>query len=378
MRGSRVNRTMDVMDKVTTVTEGCVHCNVCVKECAFLQKYGTPGKVCRQFTAAPPSSSVFECNLCGLCGSVCPKDLDVAGAFLEIRHAIQQRGRHTPATAPVDRRHGRICNYERYGSSPLLSLHQFPEGGRTIFFPGCTLAATRSAVVLKTYQYLRTIDPNCGIVLDCCRKPSRDLGLTGSFQQSFARLAEKLKKGGVRTIITACPSCYVTFRQYLPECATRTVYEELAKNPPPLTGKFAEAVAIHDPCATRGLPWIHEAVRALVALTGARPLEMSHNRHTTLCCGEGAAAAFIAPELTGTWKRIRHDEAGGSRIITYCAGCSSTLGTSLRTTHLLDLLFDHDRALTGDEQKTRPPFTYLNRLHLKWRMKRSVAPKVRY
>jgi Fe-S oxidoreductase len=147
------------------------------------------------------------------------------------------------------------------------------------------------------------------------------------------------------------------------------VYEVLADNPPPMTGRCAEDVVIHDPCTTRGFPRIHDAVRTLVALTGARIKEMPHNRETTLCCGEGGAAAFIAPELTGKWKKTRHAEAGGSRIITYCAGCSSTFDTSLWTTHLLDLLFDHDRALTGDEQKTRPPFTYLNRLRLKWRMK---------
>lgn len=360
------------MKDVTAVITGCVNCNICVKECAFLQKHGTPGAICRQHSAALPSPAfVFECNLCGLCGAVCPKGLEVTGAFLEIRTAIQHHGSHTSVTAPVDRRHTRICNYVRYGASPLLSLHQLTEGGKTIFFPGCTLAATRSAVTLSTYRHLQTIDPSCGIVLECCCKPSRDLGLTGNFQRSFSRLAEKLKKGGVQTILTACPNCYVTFREYLPECVTRTVYEELAENPPPLAGKCTEVVAIHDACTTRDVPQIHDAVRTLVALAGAGIKEMKHNRRKTLCCGEGAAAAFIAPTLTETWKTIRQEEAGRSRVITYCAGCSSTFGNSLRTTHLLDLLFDHDRALTGEEQRIRSPFTYLNRLCLKWRMKRN-------
>lgn len=364
-----VESVMDEMKDMTTVIRGCVDCNLCVKECAFLHRYGTPGAICRQHMAAPSSSSfVFACNLCGLCSAVCPKGLDVAGAFLEIRTRFQQHGGRTPVTAPVDKRHTRICNYAHYGASPLLSLHQVPAGAKTVFFPGCTLAGTRAAVTLRTYRHLQTIDPDCGIVLDCCGKPSRDLGITDGFKKSFSRLAENLQKSGVQTILTACPSCYVTFREYLPACATRTVYEAFAENPPPLTGQCAEDVAVQDACTTRDVSRIHGAVRTLVASTGAGIREMKHNRRKTLCCGDGAAAAFIAPELTEKWQAMRQEEAGGRRVITYCAGCSGALGGSLRTTHLLDLLFDHESALAGREQKTRSPFTYLNRLLLKWRL----------
>lgn len=361
------------MKSVAEIMDGCVNCNVCVKECEFLLRHGTPGAICAGYEAGDlHQSTVFACNLCGLCKAVCPKDLDVPGAFLAIRRDIQQGGRESGATVSVHQQHRRICGYERLGGSPLLSLLHLPPGCDTVFFPGCTFAATRSAVTLKTYAHLRTVYANCGIVLDCCAKPSHDLGLAGTFQQSFSRLAAKLKDGGVKRIFTACPSCFVTFREYLPECRTSTVYEELAANPPPLAGKCTEIVTVHDTCTTRHVPEIHDAVRVLVKATGAVLQEVPHCRGRAICCGEGAAAVFIAPEITGRWKTIRRDEADGNRVITYCAGCSSTLGEDLRATHLLDLVFDHERAIDGQEQKTRSPFTYFNRLLLKWRIHSGV------
>lgn len=359
------------MITVTDLSDGCIECNICVNECAFLSRYGTPGKICTfQQTEGLHDSSIFACNLCGLCNTVCPKKIDVTGAFLDIRRDLQRRGGTAPATSSIDSRHQPICAYEKTGGSTLFSLHRLPEGCDTVFFPGCTLTATRSIVTMRTYSHLQTVQPNCGIILDCCGKPSHDLGLDGNFQPRLSRLANSLKAGGIKKIITACPSCHVTFRKYLPQCITRTIYEELIENPPPRTATFAETVTVHDSCTARNSPEIHEAVRTLLTRSGASITEARHSRDTALCCGEGAAASFISPELAGSWKTIRKQEAHGNRVITYCAGCAGVFGKDMQTTHLLDLLFDHDRALEGKEQKTRSPFTYLRRLLLKWRISR--------
>lgn len=347
-----------------------MNCNICVKECAFLQKYGTPGAICKRFLSGENSvdSPVFECNLCCLCCEVCPKDLKVSEAFLEIRTIIQSQSKPANAVS-IHLEHKAICAYEKRGGSSLYSLHRFPKESDAVFFPGCTLAATRSATTQKTYEYLQQIEPGCGFILDCCAKPSHDLGLTDSFSVTFTKLVDKLKAGGVKKIYTACPSCYVTFKSYAPELETRTVYEVLAGNPPTQVGNVAEQLTIHDTCITRYESVIHDSVRSLIRSTGAEIVEAKHNRQKAICCGEGGAAAFVAPEITDSWKSIRKEEADGKRVITYCAGCSSTLDESLQSTHLLDLLFDQDKALKGKEQKTKTPFTYLKRILLKNRLK---------
>ncbi len=267
--------------------------------------------------------------------------------------------------------HRSICAYEKLGSSSLFSLHVISEGCTTIFFPGCTLAATRASAAESTYHYLETVIPDIGIVLHCCARPSHDLGRHGIFQQRFTSLVDTLKGKGISKIITACPSCYDTFKRYAPELETETVYEVLAEKPPEAMTRYPETVAIHDACATRFIPEVHDSVRKLVAGSGATIDEMKHSREKALCCGEGAAASYVAPVITGKWKDIRKSETGGRHIITYCAGCSATFGKAIPNTHLLDVLFCPDNAIIGKEKVAKAPYTYLARLLLKKRLKRA-------
>ncbi|BHH85020.1 hypothetical protein LA52FAK_33090 [Desulforhopalus sp. 52FAK] len=265
--------------------------------------------------------------------------------------------------------HKTLCAYENRGRSKLFSTHLFSDNCTTIFFPGCTLAGTRSKVTNSTYQFLSTIIPDLGIVLDCCTKPSHDMGRDPYFHESFSKLISIFKKHGITRIITACPSCHDTFKTHAPEVETITAYELLAENPPPIKGSYPATVSIHDACATRFSPQIHSAVRSLVGKRVQKVEEVQHCRSKAICCGEGGAAAFVAPQITSKWQEIRKEETGGKRVITYCAGCSSTLGKTVPTTHLLDLIFDTEKAIEQKEQSTKTPFTYLNRLVLKQKLK---------
>lgn len=359
------------MNVLRDIVKECVGCNICANECSFLDKHGSPGSICERFLSAENhhESAVFQCNLCGLCESVCPKNLPCSLGFLEIRKSIQKSNRASTGKS-VYKQHKALCAYEARGTSPAFSLHLFPDGCESVFFPGCTLTATRSGVTQKTYESLKSFDSTVGIVLDCCTKPSHDLGLTEKFEHAFTELCDLLKANKIKRILTACPSCYTTFKKHAPHIETYSVYEILAANMPPEGTIPLEKFSIHDTCATRNVSPIHDSVRALVKNCGAEISEMEHSRSTAICCGEGAAAAFLAPDITDSWKTIRKREAAGKRIITYCAGCSSTLGKDLPATHLLDLLFDRERALEGKERIAKAPFTYINRLLLKNRLLR--------
>lgn len=361
------------MAALTEIANGCVSCGLCVQECAYLQKYGTPGTICKVFLSGMEQndSPVFACNLCGLCQVVCPQNLDCSAAFLEIRRTLQKSIPLTTKNKSVCKEHKSLCSYEARGASPLFSLYLLPEGCTSIFFPGCTLAATRSSVTESMYHSCKKVDPGIGIVLDCCMRPSHDLGLQGNFEKSFAELTDLLKKNTIKKIFTACPSCYATFQAYATHFETVSIYEWLADNLPPGREFFTETVTIHDTCVSRSATKIHDAVRTLVARTGAEIEEMKHHRERALCCGEGAAAAFIAPALTARWRATRKSESSGKRVITYCAGCSHALGKEVPTTHLLDLLFDSQNAIPGKEKISKTPFTYIDRLLLKHRLKKA-------
>lgn len=353
------------MVAILDIAESCVHCGICVKECKFLQVNGTPGKINSAYNEQKNGSGLhlsYSCNLCGLCDAVCPLKLQCSQSFLDIRR------KEAAQNVKVHKKHKSICNYVKIGSSKLFSLDLLPAGCDTVFFPGCTLSATRASTTEKTYKYLQQHIKNLGIVLDCCSKPTRDLGRGREFQHLYGRLVERIQNKGVKKIISGCPSCFVTFKEYSPDLEVEMVYETLANHLPEISLDEPITYALHDACATRYDDEIHESVRYLTRSCGLELYEMTHSRRKAICCGEGGAAMFVSPDIAGNWKDIRGNEVNGNKVITYCAGCSSRFGKSFDNTHLLDLLFFPQLSVIGKEKIRKAPFTYMSRYRLKKRL----------
>lgn len=365
------NSAQDLALHCRQVEEGCIECDLCQKDCLFLQRYGSPKKIAGEQGAAAGDLRVsFECSLCGLCTAVCPKKVDPAAMFAAMRVAGQEEG------CGGFGQHAGLLRYESLGASPWFSWHGLPAGCDTVFFPGCALAGTRARRVAQTYRHLRTKIPTLGLVLDCCAKPSHDLGRRHYFHRMFGALRGSLEARGVRTVLVTCPSCYRVWRDYGGTIAVRSVYEQLASAPPVHRVQVPEVLTVHDPCPTRNDAGLHVAVRSLLAAMGCTVQEMKHHGRKTVCCGEGGAACYVAPAMAGNWTAIRAGEAEGRRIITYCAGCTGFLGRLTPTDHILDLYFAPAETLAGRVRVTRSPLTWLARQLLKARAKGLVRPAV--
>jgi uncharacterized membrane protein YdjX (TVP38/TMEM64 family) len=272
-------------------------------------------------------------------------------------------------TAPKDVHKG-LTGYEKAGTSRLLTWRGLPEGCDTVFFPGCSLPGTRPETTLDTFRKLKEKIPNLGVVLDCCTKPSRDLGREERFSALFGELKGWLLARGVKKVLVACPNCWKVFREYMPEVAVETVYEALPREE--MNELDGVSVTIHDPCAVRFAKKAQDAVRTLAGSTGAMVVEMVHSGDKTLCCGEGGAVGCIAPELSSGWGLKRAKEAGELPVVTYCAGCAGHLSSRVKVCHVLDLVSEPKAALEGKVRVSKGPLTYLNRLRLKARFKREV------
>jgi uncharacterized membrane protein YdjX (TVP38/TMEM64 family)/Fe-S oxidoreductase len=344
-----------------TVSSGCTQCGLCVKECRFLQRYGTPKKIADGFDPQQKEQLAmpFECSLCGLCTAVCPEPIDPGAMFLEMRREAVKRGNNQFFE------YSGLLGYERKGVSRRFSWYGLPTDCDTIFFPGCALPGTRPAQTRSVFETLQKSIPALGIVFDCCTKPSHDLGRQEYFTAMFGEMKDYLVGQGVKTVLVACPNCYKMFSEYAPELSVRTIYEVLVKSGlgsvPTVTG----TVTIHDPCVIRSVAPPQDAVRALVTGTGLTIAEMPHSRQTTLCCGEGGTVACLEPDFADDWGKKRKREAAGRRTITYCAGCTHMLGNHTPTSHVVDLLADPTATIAGKAKVSKAPFTYLNRLKLK-------------
>jgi Fe-S oxidoreductase len=312
----------------------------------------------------------FECSLCALCTAVCPVDIDPAAMFLEMRQELAHRGDGD------FREHSVIINFERRGTSRRFTYYALPEDCRAVFFPGCALAGTRPQRVLDIFEHLRKGIPSLGVVFDCCAKPSHDLGRKEHFKTLFGEMRTYLLGNRVETVLVACASCYQVFKEYGGDLSVKSIYEALAEDCLPFEEKLSGVVGLHDPCAVRFEESIQIAVREIVKRSGLTIEELPHRGPRTLCCGEGGSVALVARKLAMNWGRITKEEAKGKRIVTYCAGCADFLGATLPASHLLDVVFEPEAALSGQVKVSRSPLTYWNRIRLKKRFRKLVDGKV--
>lgn len=418
-------KTERMPDPILHTAHACTECGACVALCPFLKDHGTPKALALAHETDGPGtrSTAFLCSLCGLCAAVCPEGIDPAAMFLCMRRTAVTGGELD--TAP----YRPLLAYEQTGGSALFRHAALPDGCRTVFFPGCTLPGTRPGTTWRLYTHLRSCIPALGVVLDCCHKPSHDLGRQEYFLRRFTALCRSLREAGVDTVLTACPNCHKVFSRYAEGLRVRTVYETLAGHPPqkpgdasldrtmqtsgnaygnapetyPVTGPVTESgtdpataygtdpVTVHDPCPLRAETAVHDAVRELLLREDMRVEEMTHARGRTLCCGEGGAVSLRAPGYARQWTARRQRQAKGRTVVTYCAGCARYLGlsdnghsggshaaqnrrdgTAARRSHsppvlhVLDVLFP-----SGDgcsKPPLRGPWTYAARLLLKLRL----------
>ncbi|MFO7577229.1 MAG: heterodisulfide reductase-related iron-sulfur binding cluster [Pelovirga sp.] len=351
------------------IDSACSACGICVQECAYLQRYGNPQEQARGYDPEDPELLVrpFACNLCGLCTAVCPDGIDPAAMFLQLRRAGFLRGL---SALPE---HRGLRRFERIGSSKLFSWYALPQGCDTIFFPGCALAGSRAETTWKTFEQLRQQLPAVGIVLDCCTKPSHDLGDQVHFLNMFNDMKNYLIEHGVKNVLVACPNCAQVFRDYATELTTRTVYEVLKGIPLPHAPNRQTALTVHDPCVSRYDVAAQLAVRKLLRGRGFRIEEMTHSGTQTLCCGKGGGSGCLAEGSGEGWVERRLAEAHGRPIVSYCAACCNSYASRTVSSHVLDLLFAPHAALPPAQRITRGPLSYLARLRLKRRIQQQVC-----
>lgn len=357
---------------VQSILESCVDCGLCSKECAFLHEYGTPINQIMGFDPALPDHQFrpFLCNLCGLCGNVCPKDLDPLSMFLDMRRlSIKAKGGEF-------KEHGGIINYEKTGTSKRMTWYGLPENCDTVLFPGCTLPGTRPGNTIKLYRHLKQTIPQLGIVLDCCTKPSHDLGRTDHFESLFGEMKRYLLDCGITTILVACPSCFKIFETYGSPLQVQMVYELMAMaDRLPGGGSLDKLVTVHDPCILRHNSQSQDAVRNIIRHHGLSIREMKHSKSDTVCCGEGGAVSFFSQDLSSNWGHIRKKEAQQERVISYCAGCTNYLSRIVPCDHVIDLYFNPEKTLNGNAAVAKAPLTYLNRITLKKKLQKEVIAK---
>lgn len=231
---------------------------------------------------------------------------------------------------------GMRCHQAVSFSRPLLRLSR----RKAVFWPGCALMQMDPAILLKTAEILRRTEPELGLSACCCGQPTRYLA-AGAYPARQKKLASLLARHGVRRVYTACPNCFVQLEP-LGGVEVRPIWAALAaciRRQDIIGG--VPAVTVHDPCPMRRQLEELAAVRTLLDMAGAKPVEPAHSREAALCCGNAQMLHTRDPEKSAQLRTRRIAEfASDLPVASCCAGCLDAFRSEgLDTVHLLEVLF---------------------------------------
>ena len=346
----------------------CTQCRACQIRCAFLREHGTPKIMADRLLGEGQGRALaFECSLCGLCETFCPMHLPLSDFFLSMRRAALDAGDISLTSYRA------LLNYEAVAASRPFRTLALPPKGDTVFFPGCTFPGTNPATTEALFLHLRKCMPGLGLALDCCFKPSHDLGRQDFFDRHFGELRARFLAHGVRTVLTVCPNCFKVFARYGDGLAVKTVYEALSEYPLPARPLAHGTAIVHTPCPFRDQASLQEIILGCTQESGLDVEKTRYDGSQSLCCGEGGAVGDLKPENASTWAKGTAEHAQGRIVVTTCAGCVKTLSPHAHAVHLLDLLFFPAKTLNNALPRPRGVAAYLHRLLFKWRARRILG-----
>ena len=298
------------------------------------------------------------CSDCGQCKEHCPQNIDFGSFILEGRAKIQAKGQMPPAF------YGYWLNDCDQAMSAAATLTANPPSAakaKYAFFPGCQLGASDPQYVLRTYEFLRNVEPQTAIMASCCGVPYLWAGKTEKHQKAIADLREKWNSLGQPQLIFTCPTCYEQFKRFLPEIQGTMLYEmpellAFAEQQGANKGETA-VISVFDPCVTRKNHKLQESVRSLAAALKYQDEKLQTTDANAMCCSWGGHGSIANPDFA---KKVtkRRTEQNDNTYVAYCINCRDIFAASGKPTyHILDLIFGINESLR------KPPLISERRLN---------------
>ncbi len=343
------------VEEAAKEAERCIQCECmqCVKECVYLQKYGSfPRTYTRQIynnTAIvlgdhKANSLINGCMLCGQCTEICPERFSMIEVVLDAREDMVQKNYMPPSAF-------------EFAVEDMLSASQDPcalfmrspkslENPSHVFFPGCQLSALRAEQVLAVFDLLceqKNELKSVGLMLSCCGIPAYFSGQTELNAKHVQYLENQWLELGKPVLIMACASCLRQFETCLPHIPCISLWELLV----PLTQKNhsenAQSMSLHDPCGARNNPTWQKAVRHLAESQGMHIIDHALQGSISPCCGFGGNVWCSQPDLaekaTEKLAHTLYESTEQDTALVSCIMCHERLEKiGKKALHILDIL----------------------------------------
>ncbi|MDO5115517.1 MAG: FAD-dependent oxidoreductase [Synergistaceae bacterium] len=350
-------------------------CDSCIRACdmmAYFQKFPklieeevhitiNPGTLDGNGTVA--TRLISTCNQCGLCGKVCPEEIDV-GKFMRDSHRAMREKNAMPWAF-----HEFWLRDMEFARSDRAAFFYAPpsEPTRYLFFPGCQMGGSNPEYVLRSYRLLRERLPGTAIRLDCCGAPALWSGDVKIYEKICEETAELWRKLGEPEFIFGCPTCREMMREALPQIKGRMagdIFRELGVK---LSG--GGEIALFDPCAARNFPETLQNVRDMLTESGYSVRELEYGKELAKCCSWGGQMSIANPPYA-KWLVDKRISEKPLPYLVYCTNCRDIFAEAGKPVrHLFDLVFD----IGGWED--RPP-TYSKRRRNRELVKESLMKEL--
>jgi len=353
----------------------CINCGLCINHCPVvasvgIDRFSGPRSIAVELSRSPPeywstADKVYLCTGCGTCREVCPKNVNIPEIVNVIRARIFE---HRPDLVPkglmlvketisefnlafepwVDKEEkveSRDMRLEHLGLQYIPDVVK--ENAEVLFYPGCQAEERAQEVREAAKLILNHFDIDYTLLdeFSCCSLPSRLMGDDKTARELARRLKKKIKKLGVKTIVTTCAGC----TSNLAELSERDdwgipayhmlefladvigfdrITEEMIQRVP------AEKVhvTVHDPChlirhTSRQI--MDHALTILSLIPGVRVTES--NAHD-ICCGGGGMVSYHSGDVADAVvaeNLIAIEETRAERLVTPCPLCTAQIEKNL-------------------------------------------------
>jgi len=205
----------------------------------------------------------------------------------------------------------------------------------TLFFVGCLPSYWLKDIAISSYLLLKRLGVGFTMTKEevCCGHYIYNMGGTDLAQEQFEENMDNFNRLGIRRIITLCPGCYRTFRDWFPKLIGKIdlgvvhIMQILA----PLLKERGEMQKVkfswksrftyHDPCELGRVAGIYEEPREILRLSGIELIEMKENREQAPCCGGGGGVGGVFLNLAVDIAAQLLDSTPASNVITSCPAC---------------------------------------------------------
>ncbi len=337
------------------ILDNCISCNMCMRDCFLLQEIGPVKKLAGNEINEEISSA---CMACGLCESVCPKQLSPMKMLYQsrIKNVKGRENQIISLTSPDREKTSYHVYNEVYGvdySDILISGK-----AKTVFFPGCVVSSYMPKLARTLFHLLKEKGLCEKMWLDCCTRNFTTYGCLERAESYGNKLMKFAKEHEIERIVTVCTNCHNSLKSVFQETGIEvvSVYSILDFKTVPDSLIYT----VHDSCSDREANGLFSTKsREFLINNGFNVVEMKHSQKNSICCGRGGGAQHIRPEYSQKYVEMRLNEAkdvNADVIVVYCPLCGMTYldnSFGIKVKHILEVMLDLDSELPDANDKSK-------------------------